>query len=143
MKNKTFFYLASVALVIFTFFSCKKDQGETICDDSVVCYTQQPDSLYVKLKLSSNADSLPVEISFYKGYFDDGEKIDHFFTYNKEIYYLLPVQEHYAATAKYLDGQDTVVVIDGDKLGDGSYTNCDQSCYDWNDEMTLDLTLEK
>lgn len=140
--NRYKIVLACVALLTMALItSCDKDKD--ICDENKVCYTDQPDSLYVKLKLPDDLGSDSVEISFYKGYFDTGEKIDQFYTSQKEIYYLMPVNERYSASARYIDGNDTIAVIDGDKLEDGSYTNCDKSCYDWDDEMELDLRIDK
>lgn len=141
MKNQIL-YIGIAVLSVFVMLSCSKEKN--ICDEDKVCYTEGPDSLYVKLSLSDNPQKNTLkEVSFYKGYFDDGKLIDHFYTQEKEIYYLLPIDSRYTASAKYVDGKDTVLVIDGGKLGDGSYTNCEESCYDWNEELILNLTLEK
>jgi hypothetical protein len=122
--------------------SCTKSNDD-ICDPNKVCYTEAPNDLYVKLELSTNPSSQPIAVKFYVGNMDDGELFDNFFTTNNVEYYLMPVNERYTATAKYLVEGDTVMVIDSERLSNDSYQNCEETCYDYDDEIILNLKLAK
>jgi len=141
MKNliKVAFFIIGIALINT---SCSKSKND-ICDTNKICYTQAPDELYVKLELSTNPSSDPIEVKFYIGNMDNGELYDHFYTLNSTEYYLMPVNERYTATAKYFVEGDTILVINSDRLTNNSYKNCDETCYDWDDEIVLNLKLAK
>ena|SRR5690554_1299140 len=123
------------------FVACTKTKND-ICDVNQICYTDAPNELYVKLELSPNPSSDPVEVMFYIGNLDNGELYDHFYTLSDVEYYLMPVNERYTAAAKYLVDGDTIMVVNSDKLNRTSYKNCDETCYDWEDEMVLNLKLK-
>ncbi|MBW7866846.1 MAG: hypothetical protein H3C31_00815 [Brumimicrobium sp.] len=138
---KKLYYISLICIICISLSSCFKKKEKEICDENKICYTEGPDDLYVKLKISKS--NKPVEIRMYKGYYDKGEKIDKFFTNNTEETYLLPIDNRYTATAKYVVNGDTIMVIDSDELGNGAYKNCDKSCYDWEEGILLDLELKK
>ena len=83
-----YFFTLFIAIAIS---SCDKSDSDD-CDPDKVCYTQAPDSLYVKLELAPQNSDLPLEINFYKGDIDDGDKIEYFETSNSEEYYLMPIK---------------------------------------------------
>lgn len=122
--------------------SCNKGKSD-ICDPDQICYTQKPDELYIKLEISTSQGSAPIEVSLYEGNMDDGELYETFFTNESAEYYLMPVGRRYTATAKYVSNGDTIVVIDSDKLKAYSYENCEETCYDYDDEIVLDLKLDE
>lgn len=134
-------YSALILLCSLLLFSCKKSTKE-ICDETIICYTSKPDKLYVELKLSKSASSKPVEILLFRDNYDNGKLLDQFFTNNEYESYLLSVDSKYTAAAKYVVDKDTIMVVDSERLGDGFFKNCDKSCYDWNDKITLDLRLK-
>ncbi|PWH81875.1 hypothetical protein [Brumimicrobium oceani] len=121
--------------------SCGKSNND-ICDPDQICYTQKPDELYIKVELSNNPNSEAIEVKLYKGYIDDGELYDTFFTTENTVYYLMPEGERYSVTAKYKDGNDYILVVDSEKLRSESYENCEETCYDWDEEIVLDLKLK-
>ncbi|HZH87472.1 MAG TPA: hypothetical protein VFD77_09145 [Brumimicrobium sp.] len=141
MKNSIKITLLAVGIILFST-SCSKTKDD-ICDINIICYTEAPDDLYVKLELSTNPSSTPIEVRFYIGNMDNGELYDKFHTTNNVEYYLMPINERYTATAKYLVEGDTVMVIDSDRLSRESYKNCEETCYDWEDEIILNLKLKK
>src|SRR5690554_4227068 len=114
MKTKIPYIFAVVCFSLIAY-SCSKSKND-ICDPNEICYTEKPDELYVKLELSNSPNSEPVEVKFYKGYMDDGELYETFTTTNSSEYYLMPVNKRYTASAKYMDGEDAILVIDSDKL---------------------------
>ncbi|PKR79970.1 hypothetical protein CW751_12130 [Brumimicrobium salinarum] len=133
-----------IPLILFLILiaSCSKTKND-ICDASQICYTQKPDELYVKIALTNTPTSEPVEVKLYIGNLDDGELYDNYYSANNNEYHLMPVDERYTATAKYVKDGDTIIVIDSDKLAAISYKNCDETCYDYDDEIILNLQLEK
>jgi len=123
--------------------SCSKTNSKAdICDYNEICYTSKPTELDVKLELY-NPSSEFIEVSFYEGYVDDGDLFETFVTNNTEEYYLMPVGRRYSATAKYVKNGDTILVVDSEKLNTFTYENCDETCYDYEAEVVLDLRLEE
>ena|SRR5690554_5903623 len=127
--RKYFYYTLFLTFLFLLGTACNK-KDDDYCEPDEICYTQKPDSLYVKLELSNNPSSTPREVSFYKGHLDDGELLEKFNTSFDTEYLLMPVGERYTATAKYLKDSDTILVIDSEKLKSESYKNCDETCYD-------------
>lgn len=121
--------------------SCNKSSDQ--CDENKVCYTQKPDSLYIELQLSKSPSDQPVEVNFYIGNSDDGDLYHSFLTNNTTEYFLMPVNKKYSAEAVYVDDEITTVAVDGDRLEAESYVNCDQTCYEWEDDLIFDLMLKE
>lgn len=135
-------YLIFILLITSGFImSCKKNSSE--CDENKVCYTQKPDSLYIELNLSVSPSDDSVKVNFYVGNSDDGDLYYSFETNNLREYFLMPVNERYSAEAVYKDGEVTTVVVDGDWLEVDYFMNCDVKCYEWEEDLVFDLTLEE
>jgi hypothetical protein len=139
MKKQLKYSILALGFIAMTA-SCNKSKDD-ICDPDQICYTSKPDELYIKLELSTNPSSEPIEISLYEDYLDDGELYDSFFTTESTVYYLVPVGKRYTATAKYKKDGDNILVLDSDRLTSISYENCEETCYDWDEELVLDLKL--
>ena len=122
MKKHLKYTLIALSLIAINT-SCGKSNDD-ICDPNQICYSSKPTELYRKLELSTNPGSGPLEVSLYKGFFDDGQLFDTFFTTESIEYYLMPTGERYTATAKYDQENDIIMVIDSDKLTSDSYQNC-------------------
>lgn len=137
--KKRFIILPVLLGSIFLINACSKGK-EDICDYNQICYTEEPDELYVKLELSTSPNNA-ADVTFYRGYYEEGDIIDEFSTIEGAIYYLMPVDQRYTATAKYEDNGEEITVIDSEKLSAISYENCETTCYDWEDEIVLDLKL--
>lgn len=133
----TFIVLTSIALLT----SCNKGNSSS-CKSDVICHTAAPDSLWVKLDLSNESYSDPISVKFYFGNMDDGELYDEFITTNEQEYYLVPVDKRYTATARYLIENDTIVVIDNERLSRSSCKDGETTCYDWDHEITLNLKIK-
>lgn len=133
----TFIFFGLIALLI----SCNKDSSST-CSTGIICYTEAPDSLWVRLDLTNEDYNKPVHIRFYFGNMDNGDLYDEFDTSEDEIFYLVPVNERYTAAASFIVEGDTVVVIESDKLNRKSCKDGDATCYDWDHEMTLKMKLK-
>lgn len=133
-------YIILIFLLAAFFISCGKHSGG--CDETAVCYTDKPDSLFIELQLSPTSTSDTVEVSFYIGDIDDGELYLTFLTTNEKEYFHMAVGESYAAKAKYNRANQSITAVDGDRLRAQSYRNCDVKCYDW-DDVIFDLTLKE
>lgn len=132
-----------IVLILFTFgiiMSCKKYSND--CDENQVCYTQKPDSLYIELWLSQSPSDKPVQVNFYIGNSDDGELYYTFETNKITEYFLMPVDQRYSAEAIYKNEEITTVAVDGNYLEVDYFMNCDQKCYEWEDDLIFDLKLE-
>lgn len=121
--------------------ACNKESTGS-CDSDITCYTAAPDSLWIKLDLDNDDYNNPIHVKFYIGNMDDGELYDEFQTTNEEEFYLVPVNERYTGTAKYVENNDTTLVIDSDKLKRSSCEDNDTKCYDYEYTVTLDLKLD-
>jgi hypothetical protein len=137
-------HLLFIVSILLGFMSCENNNtfNSNDCDQNIICYTEAPDELFVKLELSESPDGNPVIVRFYEGNVDDGVVIDSFSTYNLEESYLLPVNEDYSAEATYGENGNTIIAIDGERLSRESFQNCNTTCYDWDHTITLDLKLE-
>jgi hypothetical protein len=100
------------------------------------CYSEEPDSadLIVKLTFNELNDSIP--LVFYRGKIEDGtvEWVDTA-TVQKypdgEYYLYSPVNEYYSVKAEYNSkGYNKVMAVDGDKLKTRKITGeCDTDCW--------------
>lgn len=117
-------------IITFLTLSCERDEPDFSKVDCDYCYTIEPDSaeLWVELSLDDQNQYIPLII--YKGHLEDGV-IEYTDTSYWETYYLyVPVNEYYTVQAKYIDGQDTIFVIDGDKIKTRkNTTDCSEECY--------------
>lgn len=135
------YYTTLVIIGLLALSSCFKDNDSDECDPNKVCYTDAPPTLYVRLHLSPSPDGSTVTVRLYEGNVDDGELYDTFETSDVEETYLLPVDQYYSAEAEYTDGATTIIAVDGERLNQESFQNCDETCYDWEHSITLDLEL--
>ena len=142
MKKQLKYTLIIIGFITLSVSCNKTNSQDDICDPNQICYTSEPTELYIKLELASSPNSDPIQVSLYEGNFDDGELFDTFITNSTEEYYLMPVGKRYTATAKYVEDQDTILVIDSGKLNTASYQNCEETCYDFDAELVLDLKLD-
>lgn len=138
--NKLFLIFPLIALLLSGCFKNNGGQGE--CNPNAICYTSAPSTLFVKLRISPSPDGTPVKVRLYQDNVDNGTLFDSFETTLQEEVYLLPVNEYYSAEAEYSDGETTIIAVDGDRLNRQSFENCDQTCYDWDHTIILDLELD-
>ena len=136
MKKINFLFITVATLL---FLSCGKTTDK--CDEDLICYTDEPDSLFIELQLSPPPHNDSVYVEFYIGNADDGELYHSFITNNKKEYFLMPVDRRYSAKAFYRIEQDTIVTIDGDRLKVESFKNCEITCYEWEEDLVFDLKL--
>lgn len=135
-----YIYLISLS-IISGMVSCKKLSDE--CDESLVCLTDAPDSLFIELQLSPAGSGEHVLVRFYEGNVDDGDLYLEFITTNDKEYFYMANGENYAAEAIYQRGNDTIKAIDGDWITPEYFYNCEEKCYEWDEDIIFDLTLNE
>jgi len=107
------------------------------------CYTPEPDSAYLEVKLTIN-DSFPaVPLVFYRGPAEDRD-IEYIDTaYSSPFYLWVKVGRSYSVKAKYRSAKATLYAFDGTKIRLALVTDaCDQECYVIEKDV-VDLTIRK
>ena len=127
--SKKFVLWVAVASLLIIVFSCegKFDFFEFDCED---CYQERPDYGPLIIYFSLDDENDFVVYTIYKGEFEDCifEYADTAF-YNEEQIDV-PVNEYYSVEAKYVSGNDTIYVVDGDQFKRRKETSeCDKKCY--------------
>jgi hypothetical protein len=135
-KNSSLTVLFLVGLIV----ACSKFPSNS-CDVNKPCYTQAPDSLFVELQLTPQSEQDTIFVSFYEGNVDDGELLTTFTTSFDREYFYVPVRKRFSASARYKRGDNFYTAVDGQYISVKSSTNCEQTCYNW-DERVLDLKLK-
>ncbi len=125
-------------LVVLTGWSCSNATSDD-CDPDAFCDTVPYDYGVVELKVSGNATT-GVPIVIYRGYVEDQDTVLIDTVWAASIEYYLDIDERYAAEAFYQVGNQTIITLDGKKLNQDSYYNCDEKCYD---EAKISLDLKK
>lgn len=133
-----YLFLFSISLLSI---SCRKLSNK--CDETEVCFTDKPDSVFVDMQLSPPESGDFVEVRFYKGNVDDGELLIEFITDFEEEFFYVEEGHRYSAEVIYRRGDQTIVAVDGLLASVDYFYNCDQTCYDWEDEFILDVTLKE
>jgi hypothetical protein len=84
-----------------------------------------------------------VEVTLYEGYIDDEDREELLtFTTNASIETIaVPIDKRYSATAKYVFADRTLIVVFGDRVRARSFTNCEITCWDW-DDIPFDLRIK-
>jgi hypothetical protein len=129
--------LFSICLV---FISCKEKlfTGDVNCAD---CYSPKPDSAYMTIRFTINADYKVVPFVLYRGDFEDNQVdwIDTSRTATKDVW--VRIDQQYSVKAKYSKGDKTLYAVDGGKIKVLLVTGtCDQDCYVIKDK-TMNLEI--
>jgi hypothetical protein len=128
MNVKKYFIVVFVITVTFLYTGCDGNGFQSVdCDE---CYTPEPDSadLYVRVTINKENPAVPLEI--YKGKVEENvlEWID---TTSSSSYYLyVKTNEYYSVIAKYKSGTRTIFAIDGEKIKTQKVSDvCDNDCW--------------
>ena len=134
--------ILSVLILFSLSLSSCGDADSGGCDPDIICYTQRPTALFAKLQLTVDPSLDSVVVKYYKGNHDDedNELLMNFIT-NQDVEYIeSPVGYNYSAVAAYYFPDKTVKVYDGHRIRARSFTNCETTCWDWDDiEFELEL----
>lgn len=135
-----YIYTLLLACSLFSL-SCERLSDE--CDPSVVCITDRPDSMFVELQLSPPEAGDNVIVRFYQDNVDDEQLLLEFYTTFQEEYVFVDEGQRYSAEAVYIRGQDTITAVDGDVVEADDFYNCEQRCYEWDEDFVFDLRLNE
>ncbi|MDG2228041.1 MAG: hypothetical protein P8L20_09950 [Flavobacteriales bacterium] len=131
--------IKSIGFILFIGFSfalshCTKQNDD--CDPDRFCDTLPQDSGDLTVKVTYNGNGIPIIL--YKGYADDNNILFHDTLWSEENTYYLPLGNRYAVEAYYYEANSTIIALDGNKLKESSFWNCDEECYELA-EITLDV----
>ena len=125
-------------LFIFCFFtSCFSNNDE--CDPTYYCYPIPYDFGLINIDLTNNNND-SILILLYLGYVEDDYIIDSVYATSNEYTFEKPVDERYAVEVYYIEGQNTIIALDGGRLRQKTRENCGETCYE---EPNLNLNIRK
>ncbi len=127
----------SMLLFLFVFTSC----NQNACNPGAICETVQPTTGLLSVEVTVNASHPAVEVAIYSGQFEEGNLIFLDTLEAPTQDYSVPLDEYYAVTAKYVEGADTIIALDGAKVKLSSSKNCNETCYTVLDGI-VDLKLK-
>ncbi len=130
--------IKSIGFILFLSFAfalshCTKQKDD--CNPDTFCDTLPYDSGNVIIKVSYKGNGIPIIV--YKGYADQNDILFYDTLWSEENSYYLPLNR-YAVEAYYYEVNSTIIALDGDKIKQSSFWNCDEQCYELT-EMTLDV----
>lgn len=105
------------------------------------CKTEKPSDGTILIKLTVNSQYPNVEVKLFDGDFEKNILLLTSNATHKQQLYTMPHSQNYSATATYIKGQDTLVVVNGGRLKVESYQMCELTCYEAG-ELILDLRLK-
>lgn len=126
---KIYLKLFVVITIFILAFSCEQDPFvfDVDCDE---CYFPEPDTADLILKFTINDENPFVPYVLYKGNIEEAN-IDWIDTaYQEKEYLPSAIDEFYSIKAFYKKGDQTLIVVDGDKLKT-NYTSdvCNTECW--------------
>jgi hypothetical protein len=93
------------------------------------CETSKPTDGNLFIKLSINSQNQKVPITVFRGNFEDNNVVLYDTLSATTVSYTLSVDEYYSVTARYFRGQDTILVIDADRITTDQTDYKDKSCW--------------
>jgi len=134
MKSVKYILFVFLIGLAFSFSKCTKYDDD--CDPDKYCDTLPYDSGYVNIQVSFKGNGIPIVL--YKGYADENEILLYDTLWVEENSYYLPLGNRYAVEAYYNDVNATIIALDGAKIKQSSFWNCEEECYELA-EITLDV----
>ena len=134
--NHNFMKYISIFLALITIFSCTVEKD---CNPSSICNPWPYDYGNLNLKLTNDHND-SILIVLYSGYVDDQEVISEVYTQSNQYSFYLPVGNRYSVEVYYVQGSVTTVALDGGRLNQETFINCEETCYR---EPNLNLNLRK
>ena len=128
--------IKSIGFILFLVFALSHCTKNDDCDPDAFCDTLPYDSGNVNVKVTSNGSGIPIIL--YKGYADQNEILFYDTLWSEENSYYLPLGNRYAVEAYYHESNSTIIALDGNKIKQSSFWNCDEKCYELA-EITLDV----
>ncbi|MEZ5197398.1 MAG: hypothetical protein R2764_13695 [Bacteroidales bacterium] len=106
--------------------------------DCSECYQDKPDWGPLNATITINDQNPFVPLVIYRGNIEDND-IEYIDTATSKSYWVdVPVDRYYSISAKYLRGEETIFVIDGDELKTKyTETDCDQPCYYFKEDIWM------
>jgi len=130
----------SLLLIVFlVLFSCEDTGLITICND---CYSEEPLSAKLNVKIDLSSYNNQVEISIYEGNIEDNILYKRFYSNRPESEIPVSINKKYTLTATYfLPGRNYTTVDSATPRVKYDKTTCDDPCFYVYDK-TIDLRLK-
>ena len=129
-------YLILFLSILLFFTNC--NETYTYDDDECNYYNCDPIEPFdaiLYIGYTKNEQNPALEIIIMQGKFETQQILDTIRTEDStstQIEILMPINQYYTVMAKYIDGQDTIIAIDGDMIEKDSYYECDSLCWKFN-----------
>ena len=130
---KAILFGLSIGLLFFVTRCAKYDDD---CDPDVYCDTVPYDSGYINIQANFKGNGIPIIV--YQGYAEAENILFYDTMWSEEYSYYLPLGNRYAVEAFYFDLNNTIIALDGAKLKEESFWNCEEECHELA-EITLDV----
>ena len=124
---------ASILIYLLTLFlyGCEREEPASFSSvDCSDCYQDKPEWGPINVLLTINEENPYVPLIIYRGDIENND-IEYIDTSISTNYWVdVPVNKYYSIAAKYLSGEDTIYVVDGDDIKvKYTETDCDLPCY--------------
>ncbi len=122
-----FFGYLFLSLLLLTL--CNKETTNQPVDCSQ-CFPVAPDSGFLALHLTINGENRKVPVAVYEGNLEDQDVRFRDTVTQPTIKILMPAGHTYAVTARYIQGGDTLIAVDGTSLEiKKAVGQCSKTCY--------------
>lgn len=99
------------------------------CDPNQFCDTVVPTDATLSVSVTIDDENFSVPIAIYLGQFEDGNLVFLDTLESSSQDYIVPIEEYYSVTARYKDGSNTIMAVDGDRVSYSVDDNCGDNCY--------------
>jgi hypothetical protein len=134
MKIFRYTFYVGLFLISFAIISCKDNTTDNSVDCSTYDYSDcnsiQPFEGNMHVKLTINSENPAVPLTIYQGKLEDGVVVLRDTVSGSTYDTLLPIDNFYTVTARYVKGSSTIIAVDGDKISSSNTVTCDSNC--WN-----------
>jgi len=134
-----FSLVLSVLFIVYICISCNKNSNSNVdCQtyDYSDCDTQEPTEGNLHIKLTINDENPSVPIVIFRGKFQENIIVA-YDTLTKGTYdTLLPVNNFYTVSAKYIKSGKKIIAVDGDDITKNKNKTCDSVCWSVTDGKT-------
>lgn len=118
--------------------ACNIENG---CDPSQVCLQTAPEEGQLWVQVNYDSENPQVLLTVFQGEIDHGAVVSSELVNSEDVFYTLPTQTYYSATARYFRGNDTIFALDGGDMKVLQGVNCGQDCWEAK-TVKLDVRLK-
>ncbi|MFC2087105.1 hypothetical protein ACFLSA_02955 [Bacteroidota bacterium] len=129
MAVKIYRFLILVGIILILTY-CERELRWELITDCDECYLEEPDYEALVINLTKNSQNDSILVTVFSGTIEKKDTV--FFGYidTTILYVDVPLNKYYSAIATYKNGEEIVMVYDGDRIKT-KYKGeaCDKPCY--------------